>query len=446
MRLVKGQPSGGRIGSLDRRRAVTARPEHHVRVALGWLRRAKLMGQASTGDRRRGKAVGVLRRAHGLVGEPRRYDAKKRCAYLLVLGSGTALVAALAVVEGLAVSYWGLAYPALVVYGGVLWLLVWRRRLSARATEAASLIALVAVLLGDLAVWRVAPTLVSPEAIDLVLVMLWAGIAFPLCFLLFGTRSGLRASVAVYVVFVLLVVPPAIGGQVPEGAADVPAIVVFSLTVFFGVLIALLWVLASRMEELAASRTEARLLAAQALRDPLTGLPNRRALDDELDRQLARADRHGHPLSVALIDLDHFKSVNDRLGHHAGDRALVAAGRRLAAAVRQEDYVGRWGGEEFLLIAAHTGHDQAVELAERCRHQIADRASSGVGAMTASFGVATRSRGDGARSLVKRADRALYEAKRQGRDCVVGIHADKGWQPEPIASGHVNQGGASSPN
>ncbi|WP_240732111.1 GGDEF domain-containing protein [Egibacter rhizosphaerae] len=150
-------------------------------------------------------------------------------------------------------------------------------------------------------------------------------------------------------------------------------------------------------------------------------MPNRRRLDDELDRLLALARRYGRPLSVALVDIDHFKRVNDELGHQVGDRALIEVVTRLSALLRQGDLLGRWGGEEFLLLAPYAKHDAALDLAERCREGIARTPFPGVGHLTVSFGVATLTGDDDARSILRRADLALYTAKREGRDRVVGM-------------------------
>jgi len=344
----------------------------------------------------------------------------KRRAYVAVMLLTAPLLVWLIIVEGLGTSYWGIAYPVLATYDVVLLAVLWRRRLSLRAVEALVLGPLVGVVLGFLAAWRVAPAAIATEASDLFLVMLWAGLAFPLCFLLFGTWRGLQASLGIYGVFLLLVLPPALRDAIPGPVAGSTGRSIISLAVFFAVMIALLWVLASRMEELASARTEARLFAAQAVTDPLTGLANRRQLDDGLDEQIAGARRQPQPVSVVLIDIDRFKVVNDRHGHEAGDRVLVEIARRLTGSVRTADILGRWGGEEFLLISPYTDHDAALELAERCRASVADATFLRAVRITASFGVATLAAEDDARALLRRADYALYRAKNEGRDRVVG--------------------------
>ena len=107
--------------------------------------------------------------------------------------------------------------------------------------------------------------------------------------------------------------------------------------------------------------------------DALTGLNNRRHIDEQLQKEASTARRHQQPLAVLMLDIDHFKQVNDREGHPAGDRVLQEFANRLQAVTRDGDVVGRWGGEEFIVIAPQTDVDQAMTLGERVRTAIADR-------------------------------------------------------------------------
>jgi diguanylate cyclase (GGDEF)-like protein len=346
-------------------------------------------------------------------------DAVRRRAYLVVSALLVAVVARRLLISGFGVPYGGIVYPMCLVLLAAMFVGVWRRRLSLWGFEVALFAMVAAVLLGFLATWRLAPAYMAAEAMDIFLVMLWSGLAFPLAFLVLGTRRGLQASVAFYTAMVLLIVPALSAGALGDTQLD-PTPAHTSLAIFFAVMILLLWVLASRLEALAAARTAAALFFGQASTDALTGLPNRRQLDDQLDRDIARADRHQEPLSVLLIDIDRFKTVNDLYGHDAGDRALRELASRLSNTVRGGDLAGRWGGEEFLVIAPNTGHDAGLELAERCRAVIAATIVTDVGKVTASFGVATLTNLEDARSLVHRADAALYVAKDGGRDAVAG--------------------------
>ncbi len=152
--------------------------------------------------------------------------------------------------------------------------------------------------------------------------------------------------------------------------------------------------------------------------DLLTQVSNRRKLDAVLKDELARARRYQLALSVVMLDLDHFKRVNDTHGHLVGDGVLVRVAGLLRESIRQVDKVGRWGGEEFLLVLPGTDPDQAFQVAEKLRQTIAAESFPVVLHGTASFGVATVREGDSVESLVARADAALYRAKEGGRDQV----------------------------
>ncbi|MGC8966847.1 MAG: GGDEF domain-containing protein [Thermus sp.] len=155
---------------------------------------------------------------------------------------------------------------------------------------------------------------------------------------------------------------------------------------------------------------QARFWKEQALTDPLTGLPNRRALEMALEREAARVERGARPFSLVLLDLDDFKRINDEKGHKEGDRVLQEVARYLKTHVRKGDLAGRWGGEEFALLLPETDPLRAERLAERIREALA---STGI---AASFGVAGY-RGD-LEDLFRRADRALYKAKSWGKNRV----------------------------
>ena len=152
--------------------------------------------------------------------------------------------------------------------------------------------------------------------------------------------------------------------------------------------------------------------------DTLTGLSNRLRLDQVLGQEAARQARNGAPVSVILLDLDHFKTVNDQFGHPVGDRVLVTIGAVLKTGSRQTDEVGRWGGEEFLVVCRDTDLAGACALARKLRERIAAQDFEGVGHRTASFGVAELADREDVAGLVARADVALYRAKRGGRDRV----------------------------
>ena len=179
-------------------------------------------------------------------------------------------------------------------------------------------------------------------------------------------------------------------------------------------------------EDLALAISSLRLrasLRSMSVRDPLTGLFNRRYLDETMERELRRAERSGQPLSVIVADLDHFKMLNDAQGHQAGDEALQAVSAILARGARAEDVVCRYGGEEFVILLPGCALDVARQRAEKLRAavQAVDviHRDKRIGPITASFGVAAMPQhGTVGQTLVRRADAALYRAKALGRDRV----------------------------
>jgi len=154
--------------------------------------------------------------------------------------------------------------------------------------------------------------------------------------------------------------------------------------------------------------------------DPLTDLPNRRSFDTSIPRMMALARRNQRPLSVLMMDLDHFKRVNDAHGHDAGDEVLKAFAATLLESVRASDLPVRYGGEEFLLVLPETRDSVALEVAEKIRlmtQRLAVPVANGVVHPTVSIGVSGMQPQDTPESLVSRADKALYRAKANGRNC-----------------------------
>jgi two-component system, cell cycle response regulator len=155
--------------------------------------------------------------------------------------------------------------------------------------------------------------------------------------------------------------------------------------------------------------------------DPLTGLPNRRALMERLQQEWARIERHGGHLSFVMADIDGFKDVNDRFGHHVGDKILQEVAGAIAGQCRENDLAARFGGDEFTIVVPSEAALTAAHLAERCRHEIAKACvviQHETIAVTASFGVADSEGVSSLGVLMTRADEALYRAKQAGRNQV----------------------------
>ncbi|MDD5716447.1 MAG: diguanylate cyclase [Sulfuricurvum sp.] len=152
--------------------------------------------------------------------------------------------------------------------------------------------------------------------------------------------------------------------------------------------------------------------------DSLTALPNRFKLDEILMQEERRANRYQHDFSIILVDIDHFKEVNDQYGHQIGDIVLQEFAEVLSENIRKSDFIGRWGGEEFLIVCPHTDQAGAYALAEHLRVAVERRLFSKSGQKTASFGVAEYQKGKTLESLFKGVDDALYAAKASGRNQV----------------------------
>ena len=237
-------------------------------------------------------------------------------------------------------------------------------------------------------------------------------------FALYGTRGQLLISVlAVGIVY-----------AVPSPAVDAGA---YPITVPIA---AILWMAVAgitgfSISELVRQREDLAVsLDRMARTDALTGLPNRRAWDEALDRELHRANRSHAPVCVALLDLDHFKEFNDLNGHPAGDTHLKEAASLWKARLRQADLIARYGGEEFAVLLTATDAHQAQAVIETLRACVPSEE-------TVSAGIAEWDGIESAGELLIRADRALYEAKRNGRNRTIAIHAPRfapaELEPEP---------------
>ena len=166
-------------------------------------------------------------------------------------------------------------------------------------------------------------------------------------------------------------------------------------------------------------RNELEQVKAMLHQDPLTGTLNRRGIDDAFRQEASRCDRHGAHLCVAIIDLDNFKNLNDSLGHQAGDRALTHVAGVVRNTLRPSDRVGRFGGEEFLILLPDTGLNESAAVMARIKRELAAQplAEKDLNVkITFSGGVAERAEREPLEQLLSRADAALYRAKRAGKN------------------------------
>ncbi len=251
----------------------------------------------------------------------------------------------------------------------------------------------------------------------------WVPLAYGCAFVFLDLRMALVVcSITATAIFVPMTVWWQ-QGELPAWTWESgPLLVVIALSHAMYVL--LLWAVVKLRDSHADARASEERMRTLAATDVLTGLPNRRAMLDTLQQSLDSSRRADLPLAIALVDVDHFKDVNDRHGHASGDAVLIELGGRMRAQLRGSDTLARWGGEEFLICAPGTPKDAAREIAERVRGAVATSPMPHGRPLTVSLGVAVCQPGDDVDSLLLRADRALYRAKSEGRDRVVVADAD----------------------
>lgn len=241
----------------------------------------------------------------------------------------------------------------------------------------------------------------------------WLPVLYGFVFMIFGVRLGAVVSIAMYVGALLAGISHFVD---PTGHTERQLLMLgqtyLSNIVIIVVLIGVATILRRRTHH--GDRLE-----EEVHTDVLTGLPNRRLLSRRIAEEMSRAERYHRPFAIALFDLDHFKLVNDRHGHPVGDEVLKRIGPLLARHVRGTDMLGRWGGEEFLVVLPEMDVVAASRMAERLR-QVIEAGSFPEGLdVTASFGVARYWKGEAIADLLERVDRALYSAKDAGRNRVV---------------------------
>jgi diguanylate cyclase (GGDEF)-like protein len=240
---------------------------------------------------------------------------------------------------------------------------------------------------------------------------LWYPLPYLLAFSLLPYRRAYRLVLVYFllgfgIVFSGFFTNRAANGADALEAVDISLRVQFLL--FNMATIALFWLVASLRRTFDAQYQ-------RSYSDPLTGLNNRRALEPVLEREMLRAQRYGTPLSLMLIDIDHFKTLNEQEGRVIGDAVLREVASRLALTLRKNDCIARWNGQEFLILAPETDLERAAILAERLLEVV--RVSTVVGhALTLSVGISSYQGGDSQEELLARVDSALYRAKNRGRN------------------------------
>lgn len=347
-----------------------------------------------------------------------RRDGLRRRIYLTCLLLGMPVLVAMWLVHRDTDPFIAIAYPLYALSQAYVTVGLLSRRLSVQNAERVVLVGTVITYLSALAFGLfTSDNLAELREQTTVSSLLTINLMTMLAYVAFETRQALRVSVGIFAAYVGIVairlVPEAFAGRLGGEAVDY-----LSLMVFLGTSVGLLHVMAQVKEQAAEARSTAAAMSALANTDALTGIANRRQLLETLEAQVSQEPAEDSPLAVILLDIDFFKQVNDTYGHDAGDVVLQQVAATLTGAVRINDFVGRWGGEEFLIIAPHTTAEEAAKLAERCRVTLSATTFDGVDQVTASLGVATHRPGDTGWLLLRRADEALYLAKATGRDRV----------------------------
>jgi len=255
-----------------------------------------------------------------------------------------------------------------------------------------------------------------PNEYQFLSTMYWLPLGYGVGFVFLPVRWALAVSVAVCALIFVPIGVAALLGASPTRWPESFATLVTVLAVAQVAYIVLLRTVATVRAQYHRAHERMQVMQALAGTDMLTALPNRRAMTEHLNDALSFAERKGQPVVVALLDIDHFKRINDIHGHKAGDAALIAVGRVLTSQVREFDYMGRWGGEEFLLVAPDTPMHAGLEIVERLRKAVAAWEFEHGEPLTVSVGLSQYLAGDKADELLQRADKALYRAKDNGRN------------------------------
>lgn len=300
-------------------------------------------------------------------------------------------------------------FGANIVFHPLMFVITYRRLLPERVIHLSCLLFAAGICAACMALRLYFPAIGA--SIDLKPLYLWIPVIYVFAFTLAGHRSSLLISLAILALFVVISLPYLLHyATQPYGNFTV------QLHLVSAVLIAALYFFSSYQHRLRMAELTLDELATLSNTDELTQLANRRRIAEIIGYELARFARYGRGFAVILIDIDHFKAINDRFGHAAGDQALAALAVRAGEALRDGDTLGRWGGEEFVIVLPEAGLDDALHKARALCTHVASAPLIDGHTITVSCGVTSVAPGDDADSLLRRADLALYAAKQNGRN------------------------------
>lgn len=298
------------------------------------------------------------------------------------------------------------------VFHPVMFLLLWKRYVQQRTAEFCCLLFAAIVCAGCMALSLY--SLRYGASMDLEPLYLWIPLIYVLVFALFDRQTSVRLSLAMMALFFVVSLPYLVR------PAHIHTVFTITLHIVSAALVAALYFFSSYQHQVQIAELNMEQLARLANTDALTGLANRRRISEVIESELLRYARYEHHFAIILLDIDHFKAINDRLGHDMGDEVLKALALRCSALFRDVDLIGRWGGEEFLVVMPETPYAQALQRAQVLCQQVAASPIFDNHVISISCGVAGVEAQESLGELFHRADTALYEAKRNGRNCAVG--------------------------
>ena len=315
----------------------------------------------------------------------------------------------------------GLLSPVLHVVQAVtlvvllsLFLALWLKLLPQRAIELTCLVFAAGICVACMALRMYSPS--YGASIDLEPLYIWIPMVYVFAFMLTNHKTGLVVSLGLFGIFLCVSLPYLalhIDGRYTNFTVQ--------LHVVSAAMIATLYFFSRYQHQLRVAQATVGQLSQLSNTDALTQLSNRRGMASAIDAELVRYAEQGSTFAVMLFDIDHFKVINDRLGHGAGDAALVTLARRATEVFRGIGDLGRWGGDEFVVLVRNVDPDDASRMADALCVHVASEPLPGDWPITISCGVTAVRRGDNIDSLLQRADAALYAAKSAGRNRVESI-------------------------
>jgi diguanylate cyclase len=305
-------------------------------------------------------------------------------------------------------------YSLNVVFHPLMVLIVWKRLLPLRVVDLICLFFASGLCALCMALRFYSST--YGAAITLEPLYLWILVIYVFAFTLPNRTWSLRISLLNLGMYVLISLP-----HLAQNFMQPQSNFTIQMLVVSGIMIAALYFFSSYQQRFQIAQLTVDEMARLANTDELTQLANRRRITEVLEYELLRYSRYGQAFSIIVFDIDHFKTFNDKFGHSMGDKILVELATRTKEVLREVDTLGRWGGEEFMVILPETKFEEALQKANGLCHHIATQPLLAEHTITISCGVTSLANGDTASTLFERADVALYAAKRRGRNRAEGV-------------------------